>query len=54
MNLPPIDAHIVNRSRPQLPDRMLRLQELIDYYSDLACWKADKAEALMSGVKESK
>lgn len=50
----PIEAHIVNRPRPQLPDRMLRIQEYMDYCNDLACWKADQAEKLLSGVEEER
>lgn len=46
----PISARIVNRPRPQLPDRLLRYDEWMYFISDLACWKADRAEALLSGV----
>lgn len=50
--LEPIEAAIVNRPRPKMPDRMLTLDEYMNYVDDLACWRADKAEALLSGVKE--
>jgi hypothetical protein len=53
MKLPPIDAHITQRPKPKLPDKAFySLWEIIYHYSDLACWKADKAEALSSGIKE--
>lgn len=52
MNLPPIAASIVNRPKPKLPDRMLPMQEYMDYVDDLACWKADQAERYMAGVYE--
>ena len=50
--LPPIDAQIVNRPRPTLPDRMKTAEDYINYWDDLSCWKADKAEALLSGVRD--
>ena len=47
-----IDVGIASRPKPALPDKYLTLRDIIYYYSDLACWKADKAEALLSGCYE--
>ena len=59
--LPPIAASIVNRPKPTFQNRFgdrdprcIRLFEWEAFWSDLACWKADKAEALMSGVDETR
>ena len=49
----PIANKAVSRPKPTYPDRLMRLQEFIDISSDIACWKADKAEAMLSGVYES-
>jgi hypothetical protein len=50
--LQPIPNSVANRPQPKLPDKCLTLDDIINYSSDLACWKADKAEALISGVEE--
>jgi hypothetical protein len=49
-----ISNKIASRPKPRMPDKMMTLDEAINYYDDLACWKADKAEALLDGVYEEK
>jgi len=34
------------------PERPIGLRGLLDYYDDLACWKATQAERFLSGVAE--
>ena len=48
-----ISDFIVNRPRPK-PPVGIRPQDWLYYWDDLACWKADKAEAIISGVIISK
>lgn len=50
--LEPIANSITNRPKPILSDKLHTLQEIMNYIDDLACWKADKAEAYLSGVFE--
>lgn len=47
----PIDVFIVNRPHPEPPIWCDR-RGWRYYHDDLACWLADKAEALLSGVRE--
>ena len=47
----PLTPQEANAPRPVAPDN-INPRNWLDYYEDLACWKATQAEKLASGVLE--
>ena len=45
----PLTLAEANAPKPKPPSNV-NLRAWLNYYDDLACWKATKAEALLSGV----
>jgi len=49
----PLTPEKAKASRPLPPDNW-DPRAWRNYYSDLACWKATRAEVLLSGIREAK
>jgi hypothetical protein len=42
-----VGRELAERTKPVMPDRLLRFWEFVYFCSDLACWKADRADRLL-------